>query len=54
MYTLKFQHAGHDVQCYTDPSVALEKLRTREHVDAVLLDLIMPKVTGFESIAHHT
>lgn len=48
MYNLKFQHAGHTVQCYTDPTLALEKLRMHERVDAVLLDLIMPKVTGFE------
>ncbi len=48
MYNLKFQHAGHEVRCYTDPVQALEYLRKGEHLDAVLLDLVMPKMTGFD------
>ena len=48
MYMLKFQHAGHTAQCYTEPAVALEYFRKREPIDAILLDLIMPKMTGFE------
>ncbi|MBP9749185.1 MAG: response regulator [Candidatus Pacebacteria bacterium] len=49
MYNLKFQHAEHDVHCFSDPAQALEEIRKSDtHIDAVLLDLIMPKMTGFE------
>jgi CheY-like chemotaxis protein len=48
MYTVKFQGAGYDVGGYTDSSEALEQLRKGEHYDALLFDLIMPGVDGFE------
>ena len=48
MYNLKFQQAGHDVKCFTDGSLALAALREGGAYDAVLLDLVMPQVDGYE------
>lgn len=48
MYNLKFQQAGYDVVCFTDSEKALEALRNDDSYDVVLLDLVMPKVDGFE------
>jgi DNA-binding response OmpR family regulator len=48
MYNLKFQQAGYQVQCFTDSSEALDSLRAGNAYSAVLLDLVMPKVDGFE------
>ena len=48
MYNLKFQQAGYQVACYTDGTQALDALRADGVQDAVLLDLIMPKVDGYE------
>jgi two-component system alkaline phosphatase synthesis response regulator PhoP len=47
MYSLKFQQAGFEVICYTDSTQAVESLRKHDHYDAVLLDLVMPKLDGF-------
>lgn len=48
MYNLKFKQAGYEVACFTDSSEALSSLRGDTKYDAVLLDLVMPKVDGFE------
>lgn len=48
MYNLKFQQAGYDVECFTDSTKALEAMRTQKKYDVVLLDLVMPRVDGFE------
>lgn len=48
MYNLKFKQAGYDVACFTDSGEALTSLRGDTKYDAVLLDLVMPKVDGFE------
>ncbi|KKS30527.1 MAG: Two component transcriptional regulator, winged helix family [Parcubacteria group bacterium GW2011_GWA2_43_11] len=48
MYNLKFQQSGYDVVCFTDSTKALEAMRTDGKYDVVLLDLVMPKVDGFE------
>ncbi len=48
MYNLKFQQAGYDVECFTDSIKALVSLRGDTKYDVVLLDLVMPKVDGFE------
>lgn len=48
MYNLKFQQAGYEVVCFTDSSQAVDVLRKKPDFDAVLLDLVMPKVDGFE------
>ncbi|MBP9760143.1 MAG: response regulator [Candidatus Pacebacteria bacterium] len=48
MYNLKFQQAGHQVMCFTDGEEALTALRTSGAQDAVLLDIIMPKLNGYD------
>jgi len=48
MYNLKFQQAGHTVQCFTEGEKALAALREHEGVDAVLLDIVMPQINGYD------
>lgn len=48
MYNIKLQQSGYDVTCFTDSTEALETLRTDATFDAILLDLVMPKIDGFE------
>jgi CheY-like chemotaxis protein len=48
MYNLKFQQAGYDVTCFTDSTKALEMLRNDAKFNVILLDLVMPKIDGFE------
>lgn len=48
MYNLKFQQDGYEVICFTDSTKALETLRKDRNFQAVLLDLVMPKIDGFE------
>lgn len=48
MYNLKFQAAGHSVSCFTDAQSLLDDLRSGTTYDAVLLDLVMPQVSGHE------
>lgn len=48
MYNLKFQQAGHEVVCFTDSTKAVEAFKTEENIKVVLLDLVMPKMDGFE------
>jgi CheY-like chemotaxis protein len=48
MYTVKFQGAGYTVVGHTDSKAALEELRKGGSYDALLLDLIMPGIDGFE------
>ena len=48
MYSLKFKAAGSVVESFPDPSTALDKLRQGAHPDIILLDIVMPMLTGFE------
>lgn len=48
MYNLKFQQAGHEVVCFTDSTKAVEAFKTEEDIKVLLLDLVMPKMDGFE------
>lgn len=48
MYNLKFQQTGYDVVCFTDSTKALEAIRADGKYDVVLLDLVMPRVDGFQ------
>jgi two-component system response regulator CpxR len=48
MYNIKFRQAGHAVECFTDSEQALAYLRTRPTIDALLLDIVMPKMNGYE------
>ncbi len=48
MYNIKFQQAGYDVTCFTDSEKALATLREDNSFDVILLDLVMPKIDGFQ------
>lgn len=48
MYAVKFRGAGHDVTAYQGAELALEALRKDPAPDAVLLDIVMPGIDGFE------
>jgi two-component system chemotaxis response regulator CheY len=48
MYTLKFKDSGCTIDAMTDPRVALEKLRGGANPNIILLDVVMPSMTGFE------
>lgn len=48
MYNLKFQAAGHAVSCFTDAAEVLNSLRNGARYDAVLLDLVMPQISGHQ------
>ena len=48
MYTVKFKEAGFTVVGLTESSAALDYLRENKNPDALLLDLIMPEIDGFE------
>jgi len=47
MYSLKFQQSGFEVVCFTDSTEAADSFRKHDPYDAVLLDLVMPKIDGF-------
>ena len=49
MYVLKFKDQGFQIDTATDGQMALEKIQT-EKFDIVLLDVIMPKMDGFDVI----
>lgn len=48
MYAIKFKNAGHDVTAFQNPEEALAALHKDPAPDAVLLDVVMPGMTGFE------
>ncbi len=48
MYTLKFTECGCAVEAISDPKAALEKLRGGAQPNIILLDVIMPALSGFE------
>lgn len=48
MYTLKFKDGGCDVEAIPDSTLALEKLRQGLMPDIILLDIVMPNLSGFE------
>ena len=50
MYSLKFKKSGFDIDTSGSSSNALEKLRNAEKYDVILLDIIMPKMSGIEVI----
>mgnify|MGYP002725497921 CR=1 FL=1 len=47
MYSHKFSGAGHDFHAVSDAESALEELRNGFEPDAIVTDLIMPKIDGF-------
>jgi DNA-binding response OmpR family regulator len=48
MYAVKFKAAGHDVTAFQGGSALLEELRTKPAPDALLLDVVMPELDGFQ------
>jgi CheY-like chemotaxis protein len=51
MYALKFSALGHAVTCAKSGADALAKLNAGADYDVVVLDMIMPGMTGTELIA---
>jgi CheY-like chemotaxis protein len=48
MYALKFSESGHEVEVADSPSKALSLLARKSDFDIILLDMIMPGMTGVE------
>ncbi|HQU07699.1 MAG: hypothetical protein B7X04_01755 [Parcubacteria group bacterium 21-54-25] len=48
MYAAKFRNAGNTVESFTSGRELLAALREKPTFDALLLDLIMPELDGFE------
>ena len=49
MYVIKFKEQGFQIDTATDGKMALEKIQTN-NPDIVLLDVVMPKMDGFDVI----
>lgn len=47
MYAMKFKQCGADVDAMSDPVAALEKLRSGYAPSIILVDIIMPQMSGF-------
>lgn len=50
MYAIKFKNAGHEVTAFQGAEDALASLRKDPAPDAMLLDVVMPGMTGFEML----
>lgn len=48
---LKLESAPYDVELIHDGRVALERLRSPDPIDLILLDIMMPHMSGFEVLA---
>ena len=48
MYSLKFKKSGIEIDTVASSTAALEKLRTGETYDILILDIIMPTMDGLE------
>ena len=48
MYAVKFRAQGHEVTAFSGGKEVLEALREKPAPDAMLLDIVMPEVDGFE------
>lgn len=48
MYAVKFKAAGHQVEAFQSGSALLEALRTKPAPDALLVDIVMPEIDGFQ------
>jgi len=48
MYALKFRNAGHTVKSFNSGEELLSALREKPEIDAVLLDIVMPNMDGFQ------
>jgi len=51
LYAIKFKNAGHEVSVFGDGDSLLASLRRGgKNPDAILLDVIMPGMSGFETL----
>ncbi len=51
LYSAKFKNAGHSVETFSQGEDILTKLRQeKEMPDAILIDIIMPGIDGFETL----
>lgn len=50
MYAAKFSEHGHEVLAAETPLAALQQLETTTDFDAILLDMVMPGMTGVELV----
>lgn len=50
MYAVKFKNAGHEVSAFQGGEEALAALKKDPAPDALLLDVVMPGMTGFEML----
>ncbi len=48
MYAVKFKAAGHEVTAFQDGEEVLAALREKPAPDALLLDVVMPGMDGFD------
>jgi CheY-like chemotaxis protein len=48
MYAVKFKAGGHDVTAFSGGKELLDALRTGTPPNAILLDVVMPDMDGFE------
>lgn len=48
MYAVKFRAQGHDVTAFPGGKEVLEALRDKPAPDAMLLDVVMPDIDGFQ------
>lgn len=50
MYAVKFKNAGHEASVFSSGEEVLSALRKGPAPDALLMDIIMPGMTGFEAL----
>lgn len=50
MYATKFTESGYEVDVAESPATALRKVESETEFDVILLDMIMPGMTGAELI----
>lgn len=50
MYAVKFRNAGHEVTAFQSADEAIASLKKDPAPDALLLDVVMPGMTGFEML----
>lgn len=52
LYAVKFKNAGHEITTFASGEELLMTIRKNDAVtpDAILIDVIMPEMTGFETV----
>ena len=52
VYSVKFKETGHDIVTVLSGEEGLEKLKESDDFDAIILDLLMPTMDGFEFLSN--